>query len=232
MNRNAPKIILYIKIGILLAGIIFLCIVVGSTIQIVHKVKTYNQVEGIVTELVRKDNYYYPVITFTTLANEEIEYIPSSGQNPPNHRVGNKVELLYDTDNPYRVIMNNFEDRWATRIIFSIIGLICTGMGVIMVRGDIISAKNKKRLLKINHVLKSKQLSIEKNDAISYNGRTPWVIYAMVSHPLDSRMHQYQSDNIWFDPTEFVPKEMNVYIDPQDSHIGYVDLSEIPQISH
>ncbi|MEK6256175.1 MAG: DUF3592 domain-containing protein [Chloroflexota bacterium] len=68
------------------------------------------------------DILYHPVIEFTTVGGEDIEYRVSSGSNPPAFKVGEQVEVLYNPDFPADAHVNSFLDLWLFSTILLVFG--------------------------------------------------------------------------------------------------------------
>lgn len=49
---------------------------------------------------------YYPVVKFTTADNKALEFRDEIGSNPPSHRIGDKVRVLYLATNPRESIID------------------------------------------------------------------------------------------------------------------------------
>ena len=65
----------------------------------------------------------------------------------------------------------------------------------------------------------------------SFNGQSPFVIWAHWHNPADARVYTFKSDAVWFDPTAYVPRErpIRVYIDPRNPKHYCVDTSFLPE---
>ncbi|MHC0443730.1 DUF3592 domain-containing protein, partial [Flavobacterium sp. 3-210] len=49
------------------------------------------------------------------------------------------------------------------------------------------------------------------------NGRSPYVIYSQWLNPATNEMHLFQSEDIWYNPTDFIlSEEIKVLIDPSN----------------
>jgi hypothetical protein len=72
--------------------------------------------KGEVVKLVRSrssDSYVYtPVVEFITQGGLTIEFISSSGSNPPSYTNGEIVEVLYQEQSPEQAKINGFFSLW------------------------------------------------------------------------------------------------------------------------
>jgi hypothetical protein len=75
---------------------------------------------------------YYPVVRFRTAANTTVEFKDSVGTNPPSHRTGDKVTVLYLPGDPQReaIIDRGFVLNWA---IPAVIFLFAAGLAMLSV---------------------------------------------------------------------------------------------------
>jgi hypothetical protein len=75
---------------------------------------------------------YYPVVRFRTAANATVEFKDSVGSNPPTHRAGDKVTVLYLAGDPQRqaIIDRGFVLNWA---IPGVVFLFAAGLAMLCV---------------------------------------------------------------------------------------------------
>ncbi len=69
---------------------------------------------------------YYPVIKFTANSGKPIEFEANSGSNPPTYTKGQKVEILYNPQEPESAKINTLSDFWILPAMF-------IGMGSVFV---------------------------------------------------------------------------------------------------
>lgn len=67
---------------------------------------------------------YYPVVRFRTQQNATVEFKDSVGSNPPTHRAGDKVTVLYLAGDPQRqaIIDRGFLLNWSIPAILFLVG--------------------------------------------------------------------------------------------------------------
>ena len=94
-------------------------------------------------------------------------------------------------------------------------------------------AKKQQWLLENGQIIKAKLFSIELNQRINVNGRSPHVIMCQWQDPVTSQVHLFKSNNIWFNPSEFIDrsKTINVFCDPANMKSYVVDTSFLPVVS-
>jgi hypothetical protein len=75
---------------------------------------------------------YYPVVRFRTAGNSTVEFKDSVGTNPPTHRTGDKVTVLYLPGDPQRqaIIDRGFLLNW---LIPGIVFLFAAGLAMLCV---------------------------------------------------------------------------------------------------
>lgn len=132
---KATTIIKYVFtfVGIaMLAGALF---IYKSTISFFDEAAI---VEGTIVELVpsqsRNTTTFRPVVQFISLDGQAIEFISSSGSNPPSYSKGEVVEVLYDPADPHAAKINDFFSLWGASLILGAMGgvFFLIGIGLII----------------------------------------------------------------------------------------------------
>lgn len=173
---------------------------------------------------------YYPQISFTTANNEDITFRGSSGSNPPSYSRGDIVEVLYDPKNPPNASINSFFSLWLGPIILGVLGGIITLVGFGIFKTSSKRAKDLAWLKRSGSRVQAKVNGVELNTSYKVNGRSPYMITSQWLNPSNNQMHTFQSDNIWFDPTQYVNREtIEVLIDPSNPSRYLVDTSFLPK---
>lgn len=101
-----------------------------------------------------KSATYKPVVEFYDHKDNRIELVSLEGSNPPKYTVGDKVEILFNPEDPIDAKINSFSSIWGGVLIMAIIGIVFFVIGCIS-----ISKEKKKRA--IVNFLKSNGTSIE-----------------------------------------------------------------------
>jgi hypothetical protein len=71
---------------------------------------------------------------------------------------------------------------------------------------------------------------VELNDSLRVNGRSPYRIFSQSPDPASNTVRVYQSENIWFDPSEYIrDKTIDVLVDPSDPKRYVMDTSFLPK---
>ena len=192
--------------------------------------------EGIVVEMIkeRSDNSYMykPRVEFKTETGKVVEFMSSTSSNPPSYSVGEKVEVLYKASKPEKARINGTATLWLGAIIVGGIGSVffLIGFGMYYFQKN---KENKIQTLKETGTrIITEFQSVSLNTTYKVNGRSPYVIYSQWKNPTTNEIHVFKSDNIWFDPTEYIKTDqITVLIARNNPKKYYTDLSFLPKIS-
>jgi hypothetical protein len=99
------------------------------------------EVEGKVIEMVRirdRDDGGYmfaPLVRFETTDGNTVEFQSSFRSNPPAHRTGQTVSVLYDPDDPQSAAIRGVISLWLNSIVLGFIGsmFLAIGTGMIVI---------------------------------------------------------------------------------------------------
>lgn len=85
--------------------------------------------EGTITNLIERtakdgDTLYAPVYVFTDRQGQTVKVTSSVASYPPPGKVGDKIEVLYDPENPQDSIVGGFLNVWAFPLGFGAIGAV------------------------------------------------------------------------------------------------------------
>jgi hypothetical protein len=196
--------------------------------------------QGTVLELQRSlttdSSSYYPVIEFATVQGERIEFKSNFGSNPPSYQPGDTVSILYPEDNPDNAQINSFVSLWLFILIFAVVGgsFTITGMSLLFfsMYATQVRAKNKQELQATGKILITHYTEIERNTSIKINRRSPYRLITQWHDPTTNRIHLFKSENIWFNPEEFVrDRTLKVYVDPNNYQRYYMDIDFLPKLA-
>lgn len=192
--------------------------------------------EGLVIELVASrssdSTTYRPVIEFKTQDGSRIEFISSTGSNPPSYSKGEAVEVLYQESFPEQAKVNGFFSLWGGSIILGGMGSVFFLVGISIILFGVLKGKKIEYLRKNGIPIKAKLQSVEINSSLEVNGRNPYQICVQWKNPATSELHIFNSDNIWFDPTEHMDNdEITVLIEKNNPKKYHVDISFLPKVA-
>ncbi len=194
------------------------------------------KVDGVVVDLVRSrssdSTTYAPKIRFKTETGTMIEFTSSSGSNPPSYSRGEQVKIFYSSKNPDKAKVDSFFSLWGGAVIVGILGSTFSLVGFGMILFGIRKQRKKDELLQQGTRINTKFQSVSRNTRLKVNGRNPYIITSQWQNPVTNKLHIFESDNIWFDPEEFVNEDvLMVFIDPDDPSQYYMDISFLPTLA-
>lgn len=79
-----------------------------------------------------EETQLYPIVRFTTARGQVVQFQAAPNSNPPHHRVGGSIGLLYDPANPQQVTFDTWRNRWGAGLI-----LISAGLGLVAISAAI-----------------------------------------------------------------------------------------------
>ncbi|ABQ07553.1 DUF3592 domain-containing protein [Flavobacterium johnsoniae] len=227
------KIISIIKYLFTAAGLVLL---VGTVYLYLDKqafIKKAEVVQGDVVELVRERSnnsiMYAPVVSFITKEGSKIEITSSVSSNPPSYNVGETVEIMYNPKEPNKANINSFESLWLGVLVMGIFGIIFFLVGFLIILYGIKKQRKKQYLLDNGKRISTTFNEVQLNYNFEVNGRNPYQIKSQWFNIQTNKMYVFESENIWFDPTEFIKTdEIKVLIDPDNPKNYYMDISFLP----
>ncbi len=130
--------------GILIFGVhVFL----GTLYLTRHSVQT----NGVVLELKtgfatgggRRSSVYSPVVKFQSSNGTSYTFTSSNWTSPSLFSVGDKIDVIYDPNNPKYANIKSFSQLWVTSILIFIVGIVpfIAGLGILLK-----AYSNKKRI--------------------------------------------------------------------------------------
>lgn len=223
-----------------------LFVVVGCILLIIAGYMFYSNIhfqrvallaEGVVTE-VRYERVghskgtYYPVIAFNTEQNKRVVFESSTGSSSYRGTEGKSMDVIYSANAPENAKINDMVSQWVAPIILASIGFAMTVAGFIAFLIMRVRSRRGVRLLQEGVPIEAEIIGVELNQAIQFNGRSP---YRIKSQWLDKNTNQvfvFYSDNINFDPSSYIQGEtITVYLDKNDPKKYHMDISLLPKIA-
>jgi hypothetical protein len=201
-------------------------------------IRRAEQAEGKVIDLERSrsssssSSTYRPVVEFTTATGKRIEFTSSVGSSPPSHRVGEPVTVLYNPADPQSARIKSFFQLWFGFLIVCFMGLVFAAIGLSMI---FVRARGRKRsewLHRHGQRMKTSFKGVELNTSVRVNGRSPYHIISQSSDPASNTVRVFESENIWFDPSEYIKGEtIDVLVDPKNPKKYVMDISFLPELA-
>lgn len=193
--------------------------------------------EGTVVDFVaRRSNdsiTYRPVVQFTSQSGEEIEFVSSSGSNRPGYSAGQNVTVLYRADNPHDAAIDGFFSLWGVSLILALLGVpfFLIGAGIILVGK--LKVRTTEFLKRHGTPVQTQFHAVERNVNLSVNGKHPFRVLTHWQDPATSKLHVFQSDNLWFDPSDFISdRRIRVFIAKGNPAKYHVDLDFLPALAN
>ena len=224
------KIIKYIFIAIgggMLIGTYYLY---NSTTDFIDKA---TEAQGTVVELIESYSdgvTYRPRVEFTTESGTLINFVSTTGSNPPSFQAGETVTVLYLAENPMEAEIKSFFSLWGAVVILGSMGAIFLLVGTVISVLTGRNAKKKEHLLQVGMPVRTTFERVELFTRLTVNGRSPFRIISTWENPETKKTHVFMSENIWQDPTEHVPDgPITVYFERDKPNIHYMDLSFLPE---
>lgn len=212
--------------------------VVWSTIEFrAHAVRTDAEVIGFSTSRGSKGGTMYaPQVRYSipgpeggTGASYEIRGRVSSSSR--SYEVGDRVSVWYQPEHPEAGRIDSFMEQWFFPLIFGLFGVVFGGIA----SGFAVAEWRQRRLYAwlATHgmTVQAKLIEVGRNYNLKVNGRSPWVLRAQWQHPLTQAVHVFESENLWYDPGDYVRGrgDVPVRVDADDPGRYRVDISWLPK---
>jgi Protein of unknown function (DUF3592) len=180
----------------------------------------------------RRGRTYSPIIHFISQEGKKVEFISSVGTNPPSYSKGQKVEVLYQPTEPQNAKINGFSSLWASSVILGGLGGLFFMIGTSISLVGALKNRKDEYLKKDGIPIETEFQSVEFNTSLSANGKHPFIITTQWQNPSTSELHIFQSNNLWFDPSDYIKSErITVFIERNNPKKYYVDLSFLPKLA-
>ncbi len=134
MRRNASPLLIGVIFTAVGAGLLVLT--GGLWMETRAFVAGAARAKGEVTELEERRSggdsspTYRPTVRFLAADGTEVTFQSSTSSNPPSHRVGDEVGVLYEPGNPRHAEIDSFFDLWLGPLIAGILGAVFTLVGI------------------------------------------------------------------------------------------------------
>ncbi len=224
---------------LILFGIIGVCMVFGSAYFFVSTkqfIASALRAPGTVVDLVPKENddggyTYAPQVTFSTDEGEEYTFVSGASASPPAFSEGEIVEVLYEAKNPRGAKINAVSTLYGLPLIMGGMGIIFALVGIIP---GTLFLRRKKQIAYLHHHgmrISAKVTEVEYRKNYKVNNKSPYRIWAEGTDPRNGTVSRFKSDNIWFNPEEFVtPGDIvEVLMHPQKTSVHYMETPFLPQ---
>lgn len=116
------------------------------------------------------------------------------------------------------------------KLALTIMGLIFAGIGGGIIAFGQWSAQKEADLRQNGQLIEAEFKSVELNSSLEVNGEHPYRIVAQWHDAPNNRLHVFRSANLWFDPTDYVPEWVPVYIDRDNPKRYHMETSFLPRL--
>lgn len=143
---------------------------------------------------------------------------------------GKKITLLIDPDNPGRVTSRT-GDTFGYIMLLGM-GLIFSLIGFIPLVCILIKSQREKKLLKEGKRLQATVERIDFDQAVTYNGRHPYLIFCTYWDAYQDVTYRFKSKDLTQEPGYAPGDPISVYVNPQDysKYVVYVEKTTNPKV--
>lgn len=220
----------------LILGLLFLIIAYFNFIGTKRFLDNSIATTGVVTDIVLNRGggklNYKTIIAFEDMKGERIEFIPSVSSTKAKYYRGQKVFLVYDPALPHNAELYNYFYLWFATAFFGFFGSL-SFFGALYAFAKKGSNKKLNESLKLNGKrIKTDFQGIERG-GMTVNGKSPYQIIVQWHDPSTSKVYEFKSENLWYDPVYYIKKEekIDVLIDPNNIKKYHVDISFLPELA-
>src|SRR5262245_44550146 len=123
-RRGPGGVIALVGVGLILTALWFF-------LQRAFLLRKGRSVPGEVVRLEQKEGVFAPVFRCTDAGGSERLITSGSASNPPDHQVGDRVEVLFYPERPEEAVIRSFGSMWGAAIVVTVLGLIFLTVGLL-----------------------------------------------------------------------------------------------------
>lgn len=195
---------------------------------------------GVVVSLERKESRdsegnrrvnYFPVVRFEVPSGASHQFQSNSGSNPPAYREGDRVDVLYHPDRITDARIDGFMSLWGMAVVLFGVGLVFSGGTGATLLWRLRRARIIQWVKRSGRLVRARLEGVERNRRVRVNGRNPYRLTAQWRDPATGKVHVFLSDDLWFDPTEYLPEDgqVSVFINPDNPGQHWLDIGFLPE---
>ena len=147
---------------------------------------------------------------------------------------GDRVDVLYDPDEPRDAKLAGFFDLWFGPILFAVLGTAFSGVSLFVLGLTRRPSKADADWLRAHglRVSGDSPRVIRRGD-VEVEGSSPFRLEVDVHDPARNEVRVLESEDVWFDPTPYLEGRdaVDVYVDPKRRDRYLVDLSFLPRLA-
>ncbi|HET9472466.1 MAG TPA: DUF3592 domain-containing protein [Steroidobacteraceae bacterium] len=191
--------------------------------QVIELIEVRDQDDGSIS--------YKPVVTYEAANGRSITFTASFSSKPAPYDVGESVEVLYAPHDPHDARIKGFSSLWLGPTILGGLGMVFAGVGGGMLLARRGGKRKKRYLMAYGNAIQTELQGVDRNTSLEVNGKNPWRITSQWLDPASNKLRVFHSENLWFDPTQFVKaKTLTVLLDPKDPKRYHMDVSFLPEL--
>jgi hypothetical protein len=130
------------SIALSFVGLILMALALFFFFRTRSFISSSQQVKGTVTQMIYIDDSdgggYSPVFRFRTLDGRDVEVTEKLISNPPQFKVGQIIDVLYDPENPSRARVKKGFNLYFVPILLGFLGLLFGCVGVILIGSEVL----------------------------------------------------------------------------------------------
>jgi hypothetical protein len=205
-------------------------IILLQTFYIYQEKKTFlekaNIASGIVVDNSTSET---PLVSFKIKDGGQ-KVIFYGSNNVISYKDNESVEVLYNPDNPNEAEINEFSSLYLAILVLGGIGAIFFLTGFSFFLFDYFKQKKINFLKQSGRSIVTKFIDVQLNLNVSVNGSHPYFICSQWLDSKSNKVYNFESDDIWFNPEDFIKnEEIKVIIDPQAPTRYFMDISFLPK---
>lgn len=220
----------------LAVGVVLLVVAAVTLVLTLRFVAGAERTTGTVISLSRETDsegqvVFHPRVRFTTAQGRALEFRSSSGSSSPP-RLGDRVEVLYDPDDPQDARLSGFFGLWGLPIVSGFIGVVMTSVALVFLWRTRGPSKNDADWLRAHGLrVEGDSPRVVYCDEIEVQGSSPFRVEVDVRDSARDEVRVLHSEYVWFDPAPYLERRdvLDVYLDPTRRERYLVDLSFLPR---
>ena len=197
-----------------------------------HAMRTEGTVIALRPSHSNNSTTYAPVVEYSGESGVKMTFTSSMSSSPPSYSVGEKVEVLYLPTDLTDARINGYMSLWGVSTIIGVLGSVFFLIGAAMFIFPLLQGRKEENLRAQGTAIETDFQSVELNTCMRVNGRHPFRILTQWQNPMTSEIHVFHSQNLWFDPTNYITrKRITVFIEKNNPRKYFVDLSFLPKLA-
>jgi len=173
---------------------------------------------------------YAPVFEFRDPSGSTQRIVSSSSSSSRGYDIGEKVPVRFLPSKPGDARIDSFMGNWFAPLITGGLGTLFFGIGIGAIVSAITKARNRKWLKKNGMRVQARYTGTIYDESLKVNNKSPWRLTAQWQHPVTGDMHSFQSDAIWYDPSQIVQQEtVDVLVNADNPKVYEIDIGFLPK---